>query len=119
MGESKKYKGSCHCGKVSYEAEMELGQVIACNCSMCKRKGSLLTFVPETSFKLLSGADNLTSYHFNRNVIDHNFCKTCGVTSFARGQRPDGVKTVAINARCLEGIDVEKLQIKNYDGASK
>ncbi len=40
-----KYKGSCHCGKVAFEVEGELNEAMACNCSMCSRKGSLLWFV--------------------------------------------------------------------------
>jgi hypothetical protein len=113
------YAGGCHCGKVRYEVEMDLSKpVIACNCSMCGKKGTLLSFAPATSFKLLAGEDSLTSYKFNRKVIDHLFCSTCGVTSFARGSKPDGTPTVAINTRCLDGIDVQKLQITHYDGAS-
>jgi hypothetical protein len=92
--------------------------VIACNCSMCGKKGTLLTFVPAGEFKLQSGEGGLTSYHFNKMVIDHLFCSTCGVTSFARGKKPDGTAMVAVNARCLDGVDPRKLEIKHVDGAS-
>jgi hypothetical protein len=85
---------------------------------MCGKKGTLLTFVPGTEFKVLSGEDGLTSYHFNKKVIDHLFCSKCGVTSFARGKKPDGTPTVAVNARCLDGVDVKTLEVKHYDGAS-
>jgi hypothetical protein len=121
MANEKKYNGSCHCGKVRYEVSLDLaaGNVMACNCSMCGRKGTLLTFVPAEEFKLISGEDALTHYQFNKKVIDHSFCSTCGVTSFARGINPrDGKAMVAINARCLEGVQPEKLTIKHYDGAS-
>jgi hypothetical protein len=114
------HQGGCHCGRVRYEVTMDLSKpVVACNCSMCGRKGTLLGFVPATDFRLVSGEDALTSYRFNRKVIDHLFCSTCGVTSFARGQRPDGTATVAINTRCLEGVDVQKLPVTHFDGASK
>jgi|SRR5579872_69033 len=112
-------KGACHCGKVRYEVTVDLAKpVVACNCSMCGKKGTLLAFVPAGDFKLLSGEDALTSYRFNKNVIDHLFCSTCGVTSFARGRRPDGTPMVAINTRCLEGVDVQKLTVTHFDGAS-
>src|SRR3954462_15012180 len=97
------YAGSCHCGAVTYNVELELGQVIACNCSMCSRSGTLLTFVDPEHFTLLTGEDQLGSYLFNRNVITHPFCKTCGIKPFARGKKGDGSPVVAINARCLEG----------------
>ena len=45
------------------------------------------------------------------------FCKTCGIKSFARGKRPDGTEMVAINVRCLDGIDLAKVERKQFDGA--
>jgi hypothetical protein len=67
MGELKAYAGGCQCGKVRYEVQLDLGApVISCNCSMCGRAGTLLTFVPARQFKLLSGEDALTDYQFNK-----------------------------------------------------
>ena len=113
------YSGSCHCGKVRYQVTMDLGKVMSCNCSMCKRKGALLAFVPVEQFKLVSGEDGLTSYKFNKKVIDHLFCSTCGVTSFARGVGKDGQPMVAVNARCLDGVDPASLDVMHFDGASR
>jgi hypothetical protein len=113
-----KHLGGCHCGKVKYEVEMNFEKAISCNCSICMKRGSLLDFVPETSFKLLSGQDELTDYQFNKKVIHHLFCKTCGILSFGKGSAPDGTKMVAINVRCLEGVDLKKIKIQEYDGRS-
>jgi len=109
------YSGGCHCGKVRYQVTMDLGKVISCNCSMCGKKGSLLTFAPAEQFKLQSGEGELTSYKFNKKVIDHLFCSTCGVTSFARGQGPNG-PMCAVNVRCLDGVDLESVPTKHYNG---
>jgi hypothetical protein len=120
MSNAKRYEGGCHCGKVRYQVTMDLGgKVIACNCSMCGKKGTLLSFVPAESFELLAGESALTNYHFNKNVIDHLFCSTCGVTSFARGKGQDGKAMVAINTRCLDGVDASKLDVMHFDGASR
>lgn len=116
--ESRSYTGSCHCGKVKYEVETDLSNVIECNCSICSRSGYVLSFVPGAQFKLLSGEDALSSYHFNKKQIDHQFCKHCGVRSFARGKKPDGTPMFAINLRCLEGVDLKSLNIKQVDGKS-
>lgn len=113
-----KSTGSCHCGKVKFEVELDLSNGVSCNCSMCLRKGTVLSFVPESQFKLLSGANNLTDYQFNKKVIHHTFCSTCGVTAFATGQLPDGTPMKAVNLRCLEGIDLDKIKIQHYDGKS-
>jgi hypothetical protein len=117
MSEATMHAGGCHCGKVRFEAKADLsGAVIACNCSMCGRTGTLLTFVPATEFKLLSGEDSLTDYLFNKKKIHHLFCKVCGVKPFARSVAPDGTPMVAVNTRCLDGIDVGTLKVRHYDG---
>ena len=112
------YSGSCHCGKVRYQVTTDLGKVMSCNCSMCRRKGALLSFVPAEQFTLAAGEGELTNYQFNQKVIDHLFCKTCGVTSFARGSQ-NGKPMVAINVRCLDGVDPAALEIMHFDGASR
>jgi hypothetical protein len=120
MSELKTYVGSCHCGRVRYDVELDLGSpVVACNCSMCGRTGTLLTFVPESQFKLRSGEDVLTDYQFNKHAIHHLFCRVCGVKSFARGTARDGNAMVAINARCLEGVEPDRLTVNHFDGRSR
>lgn len=114
------HKGSCHCGQVRYEVELDLdAPVISCNCSMCGRSGTLLAFVPKEKFRLLSGEEALSDYQFNKHLIHHLFCKTCGIKSFARGKRSDGQEMVAINARCLEGVDPQGLKVTPVDGKSR
>ena len=90
---------------------------MACNCSICVRAGALLGFVGESQFTLEKGADALTDYQFNKHVIHHGFCAKCGIKSFARGQGPKG-PMVAINVRCLDNVDVDKLAIQKFDGKS-
>jgi len=118
MTETTTHQGGCHCGKVRFEVSLDLTKpVIACNCSMCQRAGTLLSFVPVAQFKLLSGESELTDYKFNKHVIHHWFCKTCGVKSFAGGVSRDGGETRAINVRCLDDVDdVRKLDMQWYDG---
>lgn len=119
MSQPSKYTGSCHCGAVRYTVEADLSQpVMACNCSMCGRTGTLLSFVPSESFHLEQGSDSLTDYQFNKHRIHHLFCKVCGIKSFARGVGPGGKEMAAVNVRCLEGVDPEKLQVKHFDGKS-
>lgn len=111
-----KYSGSCHCGAVTYSVEADLAHTGTCNCSHCERKGFILTFVPIASFTLLTGADAQTEYRFNTEKIQHLFCKTCGVESFARGVDPQGNETAMVNVRCLEGVDIKALAPAEYNG---
>lgn len=111
-----KYTGGCHCGAVKFEAEASLDNVISCNCSICTKRGSILAFIPETQFKFLTPEAPLTDYQFNKHVIHHLFCPTCGILSFAKAKAPDGTPTVALNVRCLDGVDLEKLKITPFNG---
>ena len=113
-----RYKGSCHCGRIAYEVEGEIGSVIACNCSMCQRKGSLLWFVPRENMKLLTPEGDATEYLFNKRHIRHRFCPVCGIHPYAVGKGAKGEDMAAINVRCLEGVDPEKLEVKHFDGRS-
>ncbi|WP_343732115.1 GFA family protein [Duganella sp.] len=113
-----KYTGSCHCGQIKFEAEGDIGTALSCNCSMCQRKGSLLWFVPRQNLRLLTPEDKLSTYLFNKHVIKHHFCATCGIHPFGEGTSPTGEATAAINLRCIEGIDLEAIPVHHYDGRS-
>ena len=113
-----KYQGSCHCGRVKFEVEGELKQVMACNCSICSRKGSLLWFVPREQFRLLTPEKDTKVYTFNKHFIKHHFCPSCGIHPYAEAADRSGKPMAAINARCLEGVDSEKLPVKHFDGRS-
>lgn len=113
-----KYFGSCHCGNIKFEVEGELNGATACNCSICQRKGTLLWFVPSAQVTLLSARENITTYTFNKHVIKHQFCAVCGVQTFGEAVDPKGNAIVAINIRCLEGIDLLSVPVHHYDGKS-
>ncbi len=110
------HTGGCHCGQVRYTVTLDLERVTECNCSICQKTGTVLGFVPADEFRLDSGADMLTDYTFNKHIIHHAFCKTCGIRSFARGKKPDGTPMVAINVRCLDGIDAHDVPTNKYNG---
>ncbi len=112
------YKGSCHCGKVAFEVEGEIGSALECNCSICLRKGSLLWFVPREQLKVLTPEENMGSYTFNRHAIQHRFCRNCGIHPFGEGSDPKGNAMAAINIRCLEGIDLSGISVQHFDGRS-
>jgi len=111
-----KYSGSCHCGAVAFEVEGEIKGAMACNCSMCQRKGSLLWFVPREKLRLLTPENAASTYMFNKHVIKHRFCAVCGIHPYGEGTDPKGNATAAVNIRCLEGIDLAAIPTKQYDG---
>ena len=111
-----KYQGSCHCGQVKFEAEGEIHSVMACNCSMCQRKGTLMWFVPRSKMTLLTPENDTRTYLFNKHSIKHRFCPSCGIHPYGEAKGPDGVEMAAINARCLEGIDLLAIPVTHHNG---
>ena len=112
------YSGSCHCGNIRFEATGDLQQVMACNCSLCRRKGSKMWFVPRAQFTLLSAREQMATYTFNTHRIQHHFCPTCGIAPFGEGTDPKGNEMAAVNVRCLDGVDFNALPVQHFDGAS-
>lgn len=111
-----KITGGCHCGAIRFAAEGDFSTAMECNCSHCSMKGFKLAFVPREAFDLTQGEDAFTTYHFNKGVIDHNFCKTCGVEAFGYGPGPNGVPMAAINLRCADDINFDALNIQQVNG---
>jgi len=119
VGDMRTFRGSCHCGGVAFEADSDLEGLIECNCSHCYRKGLVLAFLRPDAFRLLRGEDRLSEYLFNRHVIRHRFCKTCGVEVYGQGKGPDGEDMLAVNARTLEDVEPWTLVPVRFDGLSK
>lgn len=117
-GETMIYRASCHCGRVTFEIKGMLTEVMACNCSICTRKDAEMWFVQRGVLRLLTPESNLASYSFNRHIIRHRFCPTCGIHCFGEGLNPKGNPMAAINIRCLEGIDLEAIPLRHFDGRS-
>jgi hypothetical protein len=109
-----KYKGSCHCGKVKFEFDGEVTEGMTCNCSRCHITGTVLHFLPKESVKV-EGLENMTTYRFNKNIIAHMFCSTCGVQPFGMANN-NGKDMMAINLRAVPEIDLDKIKINKYNG---
>ena len=109
------HKGGCHCGRVRFEVQAPARfEVKDCNCSMCAKSGYLHLMVPKERFKLLSGADALTTYEFNTKTAKHLFCSVCGIKSFyVPRSHPD---VYSVNVRCLDPSTIERVEIKPFNG---
>jgi hypothetical protein len=113
-------KGSCHCGAVAFEVELENGleDLRRCNCSLCRRKGAIMASVPLDRLKVVKGADSLTVYQWNTRTAKHYFCKTCGI--YTHHQRRSNPTLFGFNVACLEGVDPFTLgDVRVGDGAAQ
>jgi hypothetical protein len=107
----KTYQGSCHCGKIKFEADIDLAQGAGkCNCSICSKIRNWSSIVKPDAFRLLSGKESLSDYQFNSNSMHHYFCSNCGVRPFGHGDIPEvGGEFYSVQIACLDGISDEEL----------
>ncbi|MDM0038359.1 GFA family protein [Variovorax sp. J22G21] len=106
----KTYHGSCHCGAVRFEADLDLTQsTYRCNCSICRRTRFWPAVARPDGFRLLAGEADLTKYLFNTRKNEHYFCRHCGVRAFGVGtETPIGLM-YGVNLGCLEDASDEEL----------
>lgn len=108
------HHGGCHCGRVRFRVTAELTRVTDCNCSICAKKGFLHFIVAREQFELLAGAVDLVTYRFNTGIASHQFCRHCGIHPFyVPRSDPDKID---VNVRCLDGVDVDGLELIAFDG---
>jgi hypothetical protein len=100
----KAYHGSCHCGAVRFECELDLAEITSkCNCSICTKTRFWKAIARADAFRLLRGEDALTNYQFGHKAIHHFFCSRCGVKPFGSGEMEAlGGKFYAVNVTCLD-----------------
>jgi hypothetical protein len=115
------YKGSCHCGTVRFEADIDLSAgTFKCNCELCVKTRMWGAIVKPDAFRLLAGESALVEYHPDTN--HHLFCKHCGVRPFSWGENPKmGGEFYAIRVNCLDNVEPEELldaPVTYFDGAN-
>ena len=97
--------GSCHCGAVAFEVDVEDGlqNLRRCNCSLCRRKGAIMASVPLDRLRVVKGEEHLALYQWNTRTAKHYFCRTCGI--YTHHQRRSNPNEYGVNIACLAGID--------------
>ena len=107
----KTHTGSCHCGAVRFECELDLAQGTSkCNCSVCGKSRFWKAIVKADGFRLLDGEQALSDYSFGSGTIHHRFCRRCGIKPFGRGHLEQlGGTFYAINVACLDDVTPQEL----------
>ena len=113
-------KGSCHCGSVRWAWKHPVlpEGATACNCTVCRRYGTLWIYDFEGEGIEVSGP---TRPYVRGKAIEFHICPTCGCIAFWRGQRPgeDGRTRIAVNLRLSEPELIADIPIDHFDGLDK
>jgi hypothetical protein len=110
-----KFTGSCHCGNVRFEVDLDPAEAVVCDCSICSKKGVIIGRVAEAQFRLLTPLENLGLYQFHKRIAKHYFCPQCGVHTFNRPR--SAPELWAVNLRCLDDLDIDSLEPKQVHGS--
>ena len=103
-------KLKCHCGAIEAEINIlkNIGKFLRCNCSLCKRKGAIMSMVKNEDFRITKGTDKLKLYQFHTKVAKHYFCSICGIYTH-HNPRSNPAMT-GFNLGCLDEIDTLSLK---------
>lgn len=112
-----KHVGSCHCGAVRFEVEIDASAGTECNCSICTKLAIKGGMVKPEAFALLTDLAELGTYEWASKMSTRYFCKHCGVHCFGRGSLPElGGAFVSVNLNCLDDVDPSAIQLSYWDG---
>jgi hypothetical protein len=106
-------EASCHCGAVRIEVETAPTTLTSCNCSICRRLGSLWAYYPPAQVRV---AGDTATYRWGDGDIDFHHCPTCGCTTHWTPVDP-GRDRMGINVRLMDPAVVAAARIRHLDGA--
>lgn len=111
------YVGSCHCGLVKFRLKTDIGYSVRCDCSICKKRGTIMVRCDVNDLDIFEGKEHLSRYQFNTEIAEHYFCSRCGIYTFHKMRKlPD---KFGVNAGCLEGVDVFTLKPIFIEGSKR
>ncbi|MGK0172942.1 MAG: hypothetical protein ACI9W2_004686 [Gammaproteobacteria bacterium] len=111
----KTYQGSCHCGDVRFEVDVDLDHARVCDCSLCLKRGALNHRVEESQIRLHTPLDAMTRYQWHTMTAKDYFCPRCGILPFRRPRTAPDLWTV--NIRCLHDLDLDAVELRQLSGS--
>ena len=106
--------GSCHCGAVRFELNEAPARVTSCNCSICRRLGTLMAYYHPAQVRV-SGPT--VAYSWGDRSIAFHHCGTCGCTTHWSSLDPAQAERMAVNARLLPPDVIATVPVRHFDGA--
>lgn len=111
------HHGSCVCGDVQFDAEVDLDSGSKCNCTICTKLGPTGAIVKPSAFTRTSDASTVASFTRMPEVGERFFCARCHTYCYGTGNLPElGGDFVSVNLNCVDGFDASKVKIVHWDG---
>ncbi|ABS27021.1 GFA family protein [Anaeromyxobacter sp. Fw109-5] len=108
---------TCHCGAVRVELPRRPRSLTSCNCSICRRYGTLWAYYKPSSIRVVCAAGATSSYSWGHRTIRFVRCDTCGcVTHYERDGSPE--RSVGVNARNVDPAELGSVRVRRLDGAA-
>jgi len=104
---------SCHCGAVQLEVASPPTQLTSCNCSICRRLGTLWAYYPVADVRILGVT---ATYRWGDKTLDFHRCPTCGCTTHWSAVDGSGDR-MGVNARLMDPGVVAAARVRHLDGA--
>lgn len=115
-------KGSCHCGATKFEVTEAPTSVTRCTCSFCSKRGALWAYYAPAQFLLETPEETIATYRWRTKFVAHNFCPTCGCTTFSvspdwsKGEPDFDNPRIGVNARIFDDFDLDAVPVTVIDG---
>lgn len=110
-------RGSCHCGAVTFELAETPAWLTACNCSICRRIGSVWAHAEMGRIALTAAADATLAYAWGDKSLAFHTCRNCGCTTHWEPMEPAPQSQMAVNCRMADPADIAGIRIRHFDGA--
>ena len=111
------YEGSCHCGAIrfSYDGD-EITKGLRCTCSICSRKGAMMSpeAIPMENLAVEADQADISLYQFGDKIAKHYFCNKCGIYTHNEMLRMPG--HMRVNLGCIENLDTSGFEVTVFDG---
>ena len=108
--------GTCHCGAVTLEVARAPSELTSCNCSICRRLGTLWAYYAPSEVRIVG---DTATYRWGNRSIDFHHCAKCGCTTHWSPLANRSADRMGINARLLAPEVVDAARVRRLDGASE
>lgn len=118
MDKAQIYKGSCHCGNVQFELAKMPEWLVSCNCSICKRLGTIWAHAETSDITLKYDTGATMAYVWGDKTLAFHTCKKCGCTTHWENLDDSKYSRMGVNFRMCTKYDISDFKVRNRDGAN-